>query len=226
MSMIKLNIGAGPNIFPHPGWINYDRENIDGYLNHLRTAPTFEGMPEHQRELTRYLRVGGEVNFRVHDLRKGFPQHADGSVDLIYLGQVIEHLNPVYEIPKLLRECYRMLRPGGVLRITTPDLNLLIKAYLGRQMDRFAVEQPAFYKDADPASQLAYIMFGACGPNCTWTNYEGHMFLFTPESMIKHLRDAEFSVIFSPQESSASTVMAAECVDAGMSHSFVAEAVR
>ncbi|GAB3006274.1 class I SAM-dependent methyltransferase [Saccharothrix stipae] len=42
-----------------------------------------------------------------------------GSVDGVLLGELVEHL---FEPQALLRECHRVLRPGGVLVVTTPNL--------------------------------------------------------------------------------------------------------
>jgi predicted SAM-dependent methyltransferase len=227
--MPKLNIGCGPNVFPFPGWINYDRESIRDYIDGIRAMDPsrLSLMPDYQKPLGKFLMEGGVVDFHVHDLRRGFPQHADASVDAIYFGQVIEHLNPTAEVPAVLAEFHRMLRPGGVLRIVTPDLDLLIDAYRSGQMARFADEQPAFYRDADPSQQLALIMYGAAGANCTRENYEGHMTLFTKRSMALALRAVGFSqVYFTLAHLSLDPTLAAEVLDAGMSHSFITEAVK
>jgi len=233
--LVKLNIASGPNIFPFDGWINYDKDDSTSYFAYLdwqnpekTIAYKLEEMPEHQQKLATYLRNGGKIDFRVQDITKGFTDHDDNSVDLIYLGQMIEHLNPVYQTLPFLKECHRMMKPGGVIRITTPDLEILLKAYLNGEMDKFENEQPDFYKALDPGSQLAMIMYGATGPNCTWQNYEGHMFLFTKTSMTKVLQDAGFKDIefyYEPGKSK-NAVMAKESVDAGLSHSFICEAVK
>jgi predicted SAM-dependent methyltransferase len=169
------------------------------------------------------------VDFRVHDLRKGFGQHPDGSVDAVYLGQVIEHLNPLHEAPQLVRECRRMLRPGGILRIVTPDLDLLVKAYVERRMDGFSGEFPDFYRDAPPGDQLAYVLYGSAGRNSSWDNYDGHMHLYTQESAARLLCEAGFSppfFFYACGGESRNAELAAEVSDAGMGHSFVVEAVR
>lgn len=233
ITLPRLNIGSGPNVFPFDGWINYDREDISTYLHYLDwqgegLAYVLHEMPEHQQRLAVFIRSGGVVDFRVHDIRNGFAQHADKSVESIYIGQVIEHLNPIHEVPKLLKDCHRMLKDGGVIRMTTPDLDILIKAYLTNEMGKFASEQPDFYKDADPSAQLAMIMYGATGAGCTWTNYDGHMFLFTQKSMTVALENAGFKDITFYYETGISKdpVMAKQAEDAGMTHSFIVEAVK
>jgi len=227
---VRLNIGSGPNVFPHPGWINYDREDISKYLKYISTTDRLSEMPEHQKILAAYVRNNGigAIDFRVQDLRDGFSQHKNDSIDAIYLGQMIEHINPIYEAPQFIAECYRMLKPQGVIRITTPDLDLLIHAYLNNQMDKFTNEQPDFYKKADPSAQLAYIIYGASGPKCTWNNYDGHMCLYTQKSMTSLLKSNGFSDIIYYYETGISKdpVMAKEAVDAGLSHSFIVEAVK
>lgn len=225
---MRLNIACGPNMFASGNWINYDRVDMRPYIEALKGFKSTSGMPEHQRRLFQYLADGGEIEFHTRDIKDGFAMHGNGTVDAIYLGQMIEHLNPLYEAPKLISECKRMLKPGGTLKITTPDLDLLINAYKRGDMSMFASEQPEFYRHASPSAKLAFIMYGAAGPNCTWNNYEGHMFLYTRESMTELLSGAGFkSPITFYQEGGMSRdqVMAEESVDAGMSHSFAVEAV-
>jgi len=53
---------------------------------------------------------------------------ADNSVDLIYASHVIEHI-PRSRLIKSLKEWYRVLKPGGVLRFGVPDFDRLIEVY-------------------------------------------------------------------------------------------------
>lgn len=218
--MIKLNIGCGPNMFP--GWVNYDRQDMAWYLDILRDADA-STWPAHQRALAAAVQAG-TVTCAQHDLRDGFAAHPDGSVDVIYLGQVIEHLNPVYEAPKLIADCYRMLRSGGELRVTTPDLGLLIGAYQARTLDQFAAEQPDFYRAAPPGMQLSMLMFGACGPDCTWDNYEGHFCCYDQRSMTRLLVEGGFSQPVFHWGPDVPSFHGA--IDMGMSHSFAAQTVK
>lgn len=49
-----------------------------------------------------------------------FPQVADQSIDIVFSGQNFEHLWPA-DIVGFLREAHRVLRPGGILAIDTPN---------------------------------------------------------------------------------------------------------
>jgi len=53
----------------------------------------------------------------------------DGSFDAVYTAQFVEHLTP-QETAVVLREIRRVLKPGGVLRIVTPDMEELARTYL------------------------------------------------------------------------------------------------
>jgi SAM-dependent methyltransferase len=59
---------------------------------------------------------------------------ADGSCDAIYASHVFEHMSLV-AAPAMMRECWRVLVPGGVLRIIVPDARRSIEAYLAADSD-------------------------------------------------------------------------------------------
>ena len=64
------------------------------------------------------------------DLRQPLPL-PDASVDYVYSEDFLEHL-PFQAGKKLVAECARVLRAGGVIRLATPDLTGLARAYLER----------------------------------------------------------------------------------------------
>lgn len=68
-----------------------------------------------------------------YDLRHGVP-FPDGLFDAVYHSHVLEHM-PRRGAPGFLRECLRVLRPGGVLRVAVPDLEGIARAYLGALED-------------------------------------------------------------------------------------------
>ena len=63
-----------------------------------------------------------------HNLSEGIP-FEDNSFDVVYHSHLIEHL-PKSEAESFLLECYRVLRPQGVLRVVVPDLEEMVCTYL------------------------------------------------------------------------------------------------
>lgn len=76
------------------------------------------------------------------DLRRGIP-FPTGSVNAVFAEHLFEHLAYEQGIA-LMRECSRVLVPGGVLRIGVPDLDRYIASYLGRDdlIDRVRPGRP------------------------------------------------------------------------------------
>jgi predicted SAM-dependent methyltransferase len=64
-----------------------------------------------------------------HDLRKGIP-FPDEEFDVVYHSHVLEHFSQP-RARAFLRECLRVLKPGGTLRVVVPDLEGIAKTYLG-----------------------------------------------------------------------------------------------
>jgi predicted SAM-dependent methyltransferase len=53
----------------------------------------------------------------------------DDSIDIVYTSHVLEHFSKC-DAPKFLDECYRILKPNGIIRVIVPDLEQLIKNYI------------------------------------------------------------------------------------------------
>ena len=63
-----------------------------------------------------------------HDLRAALPFKND-EFDGVYHSHVLEHL-PRADGERFLRECWRVLLPGGTIRVVVPDLETLARLYL------------------------------------------------------------------------------------------------
>lgn len=79
--------------------------------------------------------VPSDPSVKQFDIRKGIP-FPDNSFDAIYSSHMIEHLRP-QEAEFLLKEAARVAKPGGVVRIVTPDLERMVRDYLDA-LDRAA----------------------------------------------------------------------------------------
>lgn len=147
----KLNLGCGP-VQPE-GWVNIDGSNrawlaaklsfLDRFLCRLRILPETEFGP----------------HVMVHDLCKAFP-FGSNSVACIYAGQVWEHFEYADAVG-VTAECYRVLAPGGVLRVCVPDGALFWRRYL--QMYDEAMSKPAEQRDAEALRRHVRMYFdGIC----------------------------------------------------------------
>jgi predicted SAM-dependent methyltransferase len=103
---LKVHIGAGDDI--RLGWVNLD-------LN-LRIPPHIDPTAH------------PDTIFINYDLRRGLPLD-DESCDLIYSSHFFEHLEYGQGL-RLMRDCFRALRPGGTFRISLPNFKGLFDAYL------------------------------------------------------------------------------------------------
>ena len=63
-----------------------------------------------------------------HNLTQGIP-FPDASFDIVYHSHLLEHF-PKHEAESFLKECCRVLRPQGVLRVVVPDLEQIARTYL------------------------------------------------------------------------------------------------
>jgi SAM-dependent methyltransferase len=67
---------------------------------------------------------------RHYDILQALPFPED-TFDSVYALHIIEHLTPE-EGRKFMAEVFRVLRPGGIFRVSTPDLESIVRAYLER----------------------------------------------------------------------------------------------
>ncbi len=79
--------------------------------------------------------VSRHAAVRSHDLTKGIPW-PDQTFAVVYHSHVLEHFTAV-KGREFLRECYRVLQPGGTLRLAVPDLEQITRLYL-EALDRAA----------------------------------------------------------------------------------------
>lgn len=70
--------------------------------------------------------VGDGVDL-VWDLRRPLPFHS-GTASMIYAEHFLEHLH-YEEALAFMADCYRLLQPGGLIRLGVPDAEIYIRAY-------------------------------------------------------------------------------------------------
>lgn len=125
---LKINLGCGTIVAP--GWINYDISLKIWLLKHksikrLLFALKLISEKDFKKEIP--------PNITRRDLRKGIPLPTN-SVQYIYTSHFLEHLSRK-DVVRVLRECYRVLKPGGWMRIVVPDLRLLAEKYVKKEIN-------------------------------------------------------------------------------------------
>lgn len=110
---VRINIGCGLDAYPE--WYNYDNSPTI-LLSRIPGGRILFRTPEWPRSVIR------------HDVLKGLPW-PDNSVECVYSSHAFEHFS--YEDSLTVsRHCFRVLRPGGVIRIAVPDLRRIVQDYL------------------------------------------------------------------------------------------------
>jgi 2-polyprenyl-3-methyl-5-hydroxy-6-metoxy-1,4-benzoquinol methylase len=131
---------------------------------------------EHAIEIAQRL----PYDFRRVNLEEGIPLE-DGSVDIVYAGEVIEH---VYNPDALLEECRRVLRPGGHVVLTTPNL----QAWYNRALFALGI-QPLFYETSTKSTGIG------AGPLARLKRADhpvGHLRLFNRRALLDLLESEGF----------------------------------
>jgi SAM-dependent methyltransferase len=72
--------------------------------------------------------VSSSPHVLAYDLQKGIP-FPDATFDVVYQSHLLEHFKKENALD-FLKECYRVLKLSGVIRVAVPDLEQIVRAYL------------------------------------------------------------------------------------------------
>ncbi len=114
---LKLNLGCGSKFVD--GWINVDY-SLGARFSKI---PFFRAF---NRKI-RLFRMDWDKRIKIHDLRRTFPFDTE-SVDVVYTSHTLEHFSK-QDGEGFLRECHRVLKLGGIIRVVVPDLVAIVSNY-------------------------------------------------------------------------------------------------
>jgi SAM-dependent methyltransferase len=186
-----LHLGCGQEAPPQ--WTN-----VDGSWNAwLGQHPFLKWIVGAARLVPKeQLQVPWPKNIVICDLRKPLPW-PDGSYDACYSSHFIEHLHRA-EAVRVLRDVRRVLRRGGVCRTLVPDLDSVIKEYLGQTSQPHGSPE----SEGDPARRLNQRLHlrPEQPPRLGWfystyrakTDYNTHKFMYDELALIKLMEEAGF----------------------------------
>jgi predicted SAM-dependent methyltransferase len=116
------------------------------------------------------------------DVRRPLP-FGDGAARLIYHEHLMEHLT-LDEGRRCLRDWFRLLQPGGTLRIATPDLAYVVERYRGDWRDQAWLTLPEYAFIQTRAEMLNVAL--------RWWD---HQYLYDGEELERRLREAGFDAV-------------------------------
>lgn len=196
--MIKINLGCGPS--GKSDWINLDW----GILAVLHKNQFIEKMLLHFGLFPKGYDVKWPGNLRLRDCRKKLSFDSD-SADYIYASHFLEHLKK-FEAQQLLKECFRVLKKGGVLRVVVPDLGVILKKYLEKDKDFFINSLGLAANQNIRAVPLADILMGMFYPESYQRKFKGsnkikaffirpHLWMYDCESLTDLLKKSGFRTV-------------------------------
>jgi predicted SAM-dependent methyltransferase len=111
----------------HEGWMNTD----------ILPMPDRDGGRTEPGRIARISRTGDDRFYYLqHDSVEPYP-FEDGSFEWAFAEHFLEHLTPE-EAVGWLQDLHRLVKPGGIVRLTTPNLRSYVEGYLDPEGRFFA----------------------------------------------------------------------------------------
>jgi SAM-dependent methyltransferase len=188
----RLHLGAGTTVVP--GWINLDGSWNARLAAHpkLRKALGALGLLPRQVASVRWQQ--GLVH---HDVRRPLP-YKDSSIAAVYSSHMLEHLYRV-DAERVLTEVYRVLEPGGVVRLVVPDVRAIVERYIRALGNaRAADAKPAadvlneqlLFRDRAPArGSLPYRLYRSL------VDFHSHKWMYDADSLAALMSNAGFTQV-------------------------------
>ncbi|MEH1819259.1 MAG: hypothetical protein V7L31_09320 [Nostoc sp.] len=175
--------------------------STENYLNIQLSPVELYGIPttQHTTVSLHYDEVQGIVVQQIrkltspttslhYNILKGLPLDSDSLLG-INMSHILEHFTRDEGL-KVLKECNRILVPGGVLRVSCPDLLIYAKAYIARDS--------SFYNSSAIRIACCYEGLNTYGDKFiskAYDNENGHKWFYDAESAIELLQIAGFTKI-------------------------------
>ena len=173
MKELKLNLGCGAKVLH--GWVNVDYS----YGARLAKIPLIRDIIKQFR----IFNVEWDKQIFIHDLTKPFPWK-DNTVSVIYSSHTLEHMDRENGM-NFLKECHRVLKPHGIIRIVVPDLAPIVERYVNKTLpSEYFLEELYVLRGKPPRSFLKRLLWPYVG--------FPHQCMYDAESLIRIMKVAGF----------------------------------
>ena len=176
----QLNIGCGDA--PTAGWINYDNSPAVWLARWPLLAWLLRKVGLLDAGNVAFIDNCRRFGIRYANASRRIP-HGSETVDSIYSSHMIEHLDR-HEAASFLAECRRVLKPGGVLRLSAPNLRWSVLEYAenGRADEFVAQLQFDLDRPRGAVGKLRQLVSGG----------RGHRWMYDGASLQRLVADAGF----------------------------------
>ena len=187
--MLRINIGCSES--PTEDWLNFDCSfglRFSKFYFLIKFLYKLNLITQWQYRVASFYKKN---NIRYANAAKKIPLE-DNSVEVVYSSHMIEHLTKS-EAKSFLKQSYRVLNKGGIIRLAVPDLRRKAQEYLeDGDADKFVYETHMWYPEITSLFQKIYIFL---------TSPRHHLWMYDFNSMSKLLKECGFNNIVSLEPS-------------------------
>ena len=181
--MVRVNIGCGQT--PTKNWTNFDNSpaiKLASSKFRLSLARALGMVSEDNQSYISWLQ---QKDIEFANAVERIPLQ-DKSVDALYSSHMLEHLS-TSGTEKFLREVKRVLAPDGVVRLSVPDLAIIVNKYsISHDAKAFWEEM---HVEAPPLKSLMDVFRLAA------VGYRHHQFMYDEGSLVQLLKNNGFTNI-------------------------------
>jgi len=186
---VKLNIGSF-TVMSKDNWVNADILDLSSYAGQ------------------------NGYKFKQFDATKGIP-YKNNEVDLIITSHFMEHITR-QEGTQFLKECFRVMKPNGIIRIAVPNMKLITQYYLEDASFKNTFKENEGVKNSEDITEAYWNFITA-----------GHKTAYDEDSLGKKMKEVGFiEVNKSLFGQSRSPEIKSETKDMFEDHSLYMEAVK
>lgn len=164
---VMLNLACGSKM--NNEWNNIDNSPLILFAKHSNAARFMNRIG--LLSMKRYNRLQNINNNIIRwDLRKGIPFEAN-TFDVVYHSHFLEHIDPS-SVTKFLKDCHRVLKATGIIRIVVPDLEVRCKNYIDSLNNcDLGISKIALEKHKESIHRLLGQMVVSDAPGLSKNNY-------------------------------------------------------
>ena len=177
---LKINFGCGKT--PIRGWVNLDNSFslfLSKFPKLVIFLEIFQLLNKPQKEAI-YFYKSSNIRFANAEKKLSFKSN---TADIIYSSHMLEHLSKIKAV-EFIKECFRVLKKDGILRIVVPDLKKNINEYLVDQdADQFLKNSMILSPPLLTLKDKLFILF---------FGYRHHQYMYDSKSIIKLISSVGF----------------------------------